>query len=166
MDLRRFFRTVFNPWVILGASILAILLFGAVLLVVYLSRPAPAASPAPATAVMYVIPAPTSTISRPTPTPAPTAKPTPTVLAPPAPENIQISDYVQITGTGGDGLRFRTEPSLNGQVIFLAIDAEVFQVTDGPREADGYTWWYLTAPYDSSKKGWAVANYLAVIQDP
>jgi len=166
MDLSKFLRAVFSPWVIFGGSLLAVLLFGSVFLLLYITRPGPAASQAPGTAVVNIIPAPTSTVALPTVSPSPTAEPTPTVPAPPPPGDVNVGDYVQITGTGGDGLRFRTEPGLGGQVVFLAIDAEVFQVTEGPENADGYTWWYLTAPYDSSKKGWAVANYLAVIQNP
>jgi hypothetical protein len=48
----------------------------------------------------------------------------------------------------------------------LGAEAEVFQVSDGPREIDGYTWWYLVGPYDESRRGWAVANYLSVVQNP
>jgi hypothetical protein len=51
-------------------------------------------------------------------------------------------------------------------VRFLGLEAEVFQVSDGPRQVDGYTWWFLVAPYDASVQGWAVANYLAVVQNP
>ncbi len=74
--------------------------------------------------------------------------------------------YVQITGTGGDGLRVRAEAGLKGAVRFIALEAEVFQVTDGPQEADGYTWWYLVAPADESRQGWAASNYLTVVQSP
>jgi hypothetical protein len=73
---------------------------------------------------------------------------------------------VQISGTGGDGLRVRSEPGLQGEVLFVALEAEVFQVVDGPRQGDGFTWWYLAALYDNSLSGWAVANFLEVIQNP
>ena len=79
---------------------------------------------------------------------------------------IATGAYVQITGTGGDGLRLRTEPGLNADVRILGAEAEVFLVQDGPRQVDGYTWWYLVGPYDSTRRGWAVSNYLAVVQNP
>jgi hypothetical protein len=34
-------------------------------------------------------------------------------------------------------------------------------VEDGPQEVDDFTWWYLVAPFDETRSGWAVANYLA-----
>jgi hypothetical protein len=85
---------------------------------------------------------------------------------PPAAGDIVIGDYVQVTGTGGDGVRLRSDPGLNGTILFLGLEAEVFQVSDGPRQVDGYTWWFLVAPYDNSVRGWAVANYLAEVQNP
>ena len=49
---------------------------------------------------------------------------------------------------------------------FLAFDAEVFLITEGPRDADGYTWWYLTASYDTARAGWAAQDFLTVIPSP
>jgi hypothetical protein len=77
-----------------------------------------------------------------------------------------VGVLVQVSGTGLDGLRIRTDPSLQGQVKFVGIEAEVFQVKDGPRETDGYTWWFLVAPYDETLNGWAVGDYLQIIQSP
>ena len=42
---------------------------------------------------------------------------------------------------------------------FLAYDSEVFVIQDGPREVDGYVWWYLVAPYDETRVGWAAADF-------
>ena len=70
--------------------------------------------------------------------------------SPTSPAGIAIGNYVQITGTEGQGLRIRKDPGLNGEFEFLAYDSEVFVVKDGPREVDGYTWWYLVAPYDDT----------------
>jgi hypothetical protein len=55
----------------------------------------------------------------------------------------------------------RVEPGLDSQVRLLGLETEVFQVTDGPQEVDGFTWWYLVAPFDETRNGWAVSNYLA-----
>ena len=31
----------------------------------------------------------------------------------------------------------------------------MFLVEDGPQEVDGYIWWFLQAPYDETRNGWA-----------
>jgi hypothetical protein len=77
-----------------------------------------------------------------------------------------VGAFVQVTGTSGDGLRLRAEPGLIGEVRFLGLESEVFQVKDGPRQVDEYTWWFLAAPYDESVQGWAVGNFLALAQNP
>jgi len=82
------------------------------------------------------------------------------VPPPPPPGVIAVGSYVQVTGTGAVGLRLRSSPGLESKTEFLGMDAEVFKITDGPKEADGYTWWLLVAPYDEARHGWAVANYL------
>jgi hypothetical protein len=79
---------------------------------------------------------------------------------------IALGAHVQILGTGGDGLRLRMEPGLGGQVRLLGSEAEVFRVDDGPVELDGYTWWYLVGPFNERRHGWAVSNFLAVVQNP
>jgi len=36
-------------------------------------------------------------------------------------------------------------------------------VVDGPEQADGFIWWYLEAPYDTSRSGWAASQYLGLV---
>jgi hypothetical protein len=115
---------------------------------------------------LNVIPAPTATVPAPTMTVPPQLTPTSLVPPSPPPGVIAVGAYVQISGTGGDGLRLRTEPGLDNEVRILGSESEVFQVEDGPKDIDGYTWWYLVGPYDSSRRGWAVSNYLSVVQSP
>ena len=79
---------------------------------------------------------------------------------------IGIGAYVQITGTEGAGLRIRATPGQNGDTVFLGEEEEIFKVKDGPQQADGHTWWYLVAPYDETRAGWAAADYLAVVPAP
>lgn len=79
-------------------------------------------------------------------------------------KGIRIDLYVQISGTDGVGLKIRDSAGLNSQMVFLGGESEVFQVIDGPVEADGVIWWKLTTPYDSSRQGWASADYLTVIE--
>ena len=107
-----------------------------------------------------------------TPTPIPTFTPTPPPTKLPStpteeiPAGIQIGSYVKIVGTDGDGLRMREEPSLNGKIIYLGLEDEIFLVVDGPEDQDGYLWWHLEAPLNKSKNGWAVSNFLLIDQNP
>jgi hypothetical protein len=153
-------RQLFNKWVILGALLLAGLLLLITAISIGLTSARQTTDVGFAPADLTVIPAPTSTSSAPaTPTIDPFA---PTI----APTGIALDNYVQITGTEGQGLRIRSEPSLNGEFEFLGYDEEVFIVKDGPREADGFVWWYLVAPYDESRVGWAAADFLTYIPSP
>ncbi|OGO65710.1 MAG: hypothetical protein A2Z45_06465 [Chloroflexi bacterium RBG_19FT_COMBO_55_16] len=165
MDLRNLARWLFDPWLVLGAIGFGVVLSAATLLLLWVTRSPQAADGLP-TAAVTVVSLPTATQTAPSPTPTTPVTPTPVQLLPPAPGNISLDAYVQISGTGGDGLRLRTEPGLGSEVRMLGLEAEVFQVKDGPHEADGYNWWYLVAPVDETRRGWAVANYLAVVQNP
>jgi hypothetical protein len=153
-------RQLFNKWVILGALSLA----GLLLLVTFLSIGWTHSPQSPdvgfAPAYLTIIPAPTAT---PNVTPTATLDP----FAPsPTPTGLAVGGYAQITGTGGDGLRIRSAPGLSGEPVFLGLDSEVFLVKDGPREADGYVWWYIVAPYDEARAGWAAADFLTFIPAP
>ncbi|MDH3943771.1 MAG: SH3 domain-containing protein [Anaerolineae bacterium] len=119
----------------------------------------------PPTAVLTVIPWDTST---PLPTATSTASPFESdgAAATLAPGELGIGSLVQIVGTNGEGLNIRSAPGLSSEVFFLGYDAEVFIVSDGPVEMDGFTWWYLVTPVDESRSGWAAATYLAVIENP
>lgn len=153
-------RELFNKWVILGALLLAgfLLLVTAISIGLTASHQASDIGFAPAD--VTVIPASTSTSSAPpTPTIDPFASPT-------SPAGIAVGNYVQITGTEGQGLRIRKDAGLDGEFEFLAYDAEVFVVQDGPHEVDGYVWWYLVAPYDDTRVGWAAADFLSYVPAP
>lgn len=151
---------LFNRWVILGAILIAGLLILITAISIGLTSPPRSSDVGFAPADITVIPAPTVTSNAP---PTPTIDP----FAPtPVPTGIAIGNYVQITGTDGEGLRIRSEPGLNGNPAFLGFDSEVFIVQDGPREVDGYVWWYLVAPYDDTRAGWAAAGFLSYIPSP
>jgi hypothetical protein len=157
MDLRLYL----NRYVILGMLVVA----GTLLIVtlIFIGWTSPRFSPdvgfAPADLTM--IPAPTHT---PNATAAPAIDPltTPTLAA----GAIGIGSYVQISDTEGEGLRIRVTPGLNSETVFRGEEAEVFLVKDGPQTADGYTWWYLVAPYDETRAGWSAADFLAVVPSP
>lgn len=120
----------------------------------------------PATAVLNVIEVPYATMTPIIPTQTSDVTSSSDVPPSPPPGDISLGITVQITGTGGDGLRLRSSPGLDGKVLYLGFEGEVFQVLEGPQEADGYTWWYLSAPYDEKVQGWAVSNFISVLQIP
>lgn len=75
-----------------------------------------------------------------------------------------IGKYVQISGTGGAGLRIREGAGTSYSVNFIANESEVFKVIGGPVTSDDITWYQLVAPYDDSRTGWASAEYLTIIE--
>jgi len=91
---------------------------------------------------------------------SPTNTPTP---VPEGGSEFPIDSFVQITGTGGNGLRLRANPGTESLVNFVAAESEVFRVIGGPVAAGSYNWWQLVAPYDDSRQGWAAGDYLASI---
>ena len=70
--------------------------------------------------------------------------PTPTTSPTPAPGQFAVGVYVLVINTGGEGLNIHAEPSINAKVLFSGNDAEVFLITDGPVDAEGFTWWRLS----------------------
>ena len=159
-------RNLLNIKVMLGIIVVAIFLLIATLVTILWINPVIfKPDNAPFSAVFTVIPAMTSTPRYFTPSLAPVS-PTPPPTRTPLPGTIALNTYVQITGTEGDGLRLRVSPGLSSDPLFFGNESEVFLVTDGPALADGYTWWYLTAPYDQTRAGWAVATFLAFVPSP
>ena len=153
-------RQLFNKWVILGALVIAGLLLVITIVSIGLTTSPQTVDVGFAPADLTVIPASTATFSVP-----PTATLDP--FAPtPTPTGLAIGNYAQITGTNGEGLRIRSQPGLTGEPVFLGFDTEVFLVQDGPREADGYVWWYLVSPYDDARAGWAASDFLTYIPVP
>jgi hypothetical protein len=168
---RRPSRPVFNrllsqflDWrVIGGAFLVAICISCMAIAIFWLTRP-DEATRAQATAILNIIAADTPT--EPVMTDNPGALATESALPTPPPGVVAIGAYVQVIGTGGTGLRLRDQPGLGGQVLMLGSEAEVFRVEDGPKDVDGYTWWYLVGPFDNQRRGWAVVNYLQVVKGP
>ena len=158
-------REHITPWVVVGAISIAGILLASSFLYLWFSKPPTLMVNAP-TALMTVIPPPTPTIPITTVTPDIWSTPTPTITSTSSPLVIRIDGYVQIVDTGGSGLNLRTAPGLSENINYLGLEAEVFIVQDGPRTVDDFTWWFLVAPFNQSRNGWAVADYLAVIQDP
>ena len=157
------FPSYLNRWTILGALIIAALLIAATLFYIGWLSPRHSADFGFVPAYLTIIPAPTHTpFVTPTFTPDPLLYGTATLV----PNVVGVGAYVQIFGTEGEGLRIRSSPGLNADPIFMGFDEEVFLVEDGPRTADNYTWWYIVAPYDDTRAGWVVTDFLVVIPPP
>jgi len=155
------FRSILTPRAMAGAIGVAAVLLILTFVWIEWSAPAPAAD---MLAILTVIPAPSGT---PAPQPTPTLDPNiPTPTFTPVPGEIAIGSYVQIKGTDGQGLRIRSGPGLDSDQLFIGLDAEVFVVKDGPRQADGHSWYFLTAPYDGTRAGWAASDFLNIIPPP
>ncbi len=148
-----------NPWTVLGAVGIAGCLLVVTLLAIGWANPRSTGDQGFTIADVTIIAPPTST-----PTTVPTALPAGT--AAPAQSQLAVGAYVQITGTEGAGLRIRSAPGLTSETVFRGEESETFQVKDGPKQVDGYTWWYIVAPYDQTRAGWAAADYLAVVPAP
>lgn len=56
-----------------------------------------------------------------------------------------------------DCLRFHSEPGANSEVLTCQIDGTRARVTDGPVDADGFTWWELEG------YGWGSSEFLAPV---
>jgi hypothetical protein len=149
---------LFNAWTITGALVIA----GCLLAVTLVSIGWTSARQTPP---LGFVPADLTIIPPSTATPNPTATALPAGTSTPIGQ-IGIGAYVQITGTEGAGLRMRREPGQSADTVFVGEESEIFQVKDGPQQADGYTWWYLVAPYDENRAGWAAADYLAGVAAP
>jgi len=164
MNLRNFLRVFLDPLVMLGALGVGVILFVTAVILLLVTRTLPAPTGVP-TAAITVVAFPTATS---VPTSAPSSLRTPTSLPepPPQPGGIHPGTLVQITGTGGDGLRLRVEPGLENEILFIGSESEVFRVQDGPAEIDDFNWWFLISPDNSDRQGWAVSNYLVVFPTP
>jgi hypothetical protein len=152
----------YTGWSILGALILAGLLFVGFLMFMANLRSPNQPQYYFSTAVITFLPAPTLT---PVVSIEATDQPNETATSEIRPTlgGISIGVYVIISGTDGNGLNLREGPGTSNKTITIGMDAETFLVKDGPQEADGYTWWFLQAPYDETRNGWAAADYLTVL---
>ncbi len=160
-------RNFFSYKIVIGA-----ILFGGgiftVLVIILWTAKAKSIAQIPGTAIVKVIAAPTQTPPMPVSSATPTQTPS-TSEAAPTPSgdiNIAVGKYVQVSGTEGEGLRLHNNANVTSKVNYVAIDAELFLVKEGPVEADGYTWWMLEDPYNNNAVGWGVSNYLIVVQNP
>jgi hypothetical protein len=164
-QLQRLWRAFLSLPVVLGAAGFTVLLLGLTVAVVIAFTTLPPSIGLP-TAELAIIPGPTSTVYIPTPTL--TRVPTITSNMPPSPMPgmIGVGSSVQIFGTEGSGLNIREEPGVSTDILFVALESEVFEIHDGPVVSDEITWWFLVTPLDSARNGWAASNYLTLVANP
>jgi hypothetical protein len=109
------------------------------------------------------VPLPTATgFGDPTATtpPQPTSAVTvaPTVAVPPG----AIGKDVWIQVNSAQGLVVRTAPTRSGSRITGLANGTKALVVDGPKQADGYTWWQITRfnPQNPDLTGWSVQDFM------
>ncbi len=71
---------------------------------------------------------------------------------------IAVGQTVIVTGTGKDRLSLRAKPTTKSARVKLIKDGVKLTVIDGPKKADGYTWWKVRTP--KGIEGWAVEDFL------
>jgi hypothetical protein len=161
MHFRKFLNWYVSPLVIGSAIGIALILSLLTILLLWVTR-SYQTPPTQTTAILNIIPL---NIATQTASPAQPLV-TPTNPSQDSDKTIAVGDHIQISGTGGDGLRLRINPGLNNQIMFIGTEGEIFMVNDGPREADGYNWWYLISIDDETVKGWGVSEYMEEIEFP
>jgi quercetin dioxygenase-like cupin family protein/uncharacterized protein YgiM (DUF1202 family) len=67
-----------------------------------------------------------------------------------------VGDAVVVTD---EGVRIRTDASIDADVIDTLAQGQALTITDGPVEADDYTW-YQVESEDGAISGWIVADFL------
>lgn len=80
----------------------------------------------------------------------------PSTAASVAGPSLVAGESAVVYNTGGC-LRIHAQPSLASASSICAPDGDPVTLTDGPRQADGHSWW------DLQSLGWAVADYLAPV---
>ncbi|MDQ6603931.1 MAG: C40 family peptidase [Chloroflexota bacterium] len=63
-----------------------------------------------------------------------------------------------IANTSGDGVRFRSNPSKNGNILATIPEGAIILVTNGPQDADGVTWYQVQY---AGQSGWIDADFIS-----
>ncbi len=98
------------------------------------------------------------------PAQTPLPEPSPTDTLPPSDIAIGLGVRVEIVGTGAAGLSLREGAGTNYERLGVAYDGEFFTVEEGPQPGGGYEWWYIVNVDDPNQAGWAVRQYMQVIE--
>ena len=166
MDARPSFpRVVKSNWRWIGVGVFLGVAALIILIILGIFTRQAYAVPSPATPILVLISAPTASATLPPP-PVATVEPiyTATATFPPQVDgSLSPGNLVEVFGTEGDGLRLRDAAGLDSNIVFLAVESEVFELSEGPVKLDGYEWWFLVNPYNIDQTGWAVGTYLRVL---
>jgi hypothetical protein len=87
-----------------------------------------------------------------------TAAPAEEVAAAPATSAPAAEVRVRVTGTDGDGVNVRREPSGTGQLITAVAEGALLTVLGEPRRNEGRSWRMVRT--QSGRSGWVAADYL------
>lgn len=93
----------------------------------------------------------------------PTATPVPPTPEPAPAKNFQPGAIVGISGTDGQGIRFRAGPGRNYITYEILKEGVTLTVISGPELADGITWWQVET--ESGDTGWASEEFLDVARE-
>jgi hypothetical protein len=162
-------RVTLPPWALLAilVAIVILLCVGLVLIVQAIRGGGDQETPTPTPTVQQVLPTATLSLVKPTLIIPPTntvVLPVGTPVGTATPAGIGPGAMVVVTGTGGDTLRVREQPTTYAKIVGTAREGTVLIVLEGPRDADGYTWWKLRTP--DGIEGWAAANWLVLKTEP
>jgi hypothetical protein len=81
------------------------------------------------------------------------------------PVTLEIGKLVIVAGVDGDELNVRDNPGVQGtNIVNRVAEGTILTIVDGPRQADGFTWWQIQS-VDQTIKGWAVSNFLQVASE-
>lgn len=152
---------VATPVTILFGILLGGLLFVGALIVITGSALQNDPPSAAALAQMTVIPAPTITPTVPVVDEGETID-----VRYVSPEGFSIGAYVKIQNTQGAGLKIRPNPGTDGNVKFIADEGELFIITEGPDDRNGYTWWKLEGFENPERAGWGASAFFELVAPP
>lgn len=71
-------------------------------------------------------------------------------------DQFTFGEQARVNTTGADTLNVRSTPSVTGQILERVRDGSFVTILDGPREADGFTWWLVVT--SRGVQGWVVAS--------
>ncbi|MGD2147234.1 MAG: SH3 domain-containing protein [Anaerolineae bacterium] len=153
-------------WVFVGFAAVLLLVLCALWGIYLLRGRFSPQSPTP-TAIIWTPTASRRPAATPSRTPAePESEEPPDGATPTASTGIVIGGYVQIAGTGGDGLSLRSGPGANYARLAVASEGSVFIVVEGPTTAAGAPWWRIRDPENEEQVWWAIGNYLEPVDHP
>src|SRR5262245_46428045 len=87
---------------------------------------------------------------------SPLLAPSPVAGAPEVQTALQVGGVAQVAGVAPDPLNVRAEPSKNAAVVTTLPEGTRVRLLEGPKSADGESWWRLSREDSTTSLGWAV----------